>query len=125
MSALLAVQASVMQVSNKLRAAEEQMHKMQGVISTEAEAENCLSGLLEQMHRRVYSLVHATPEVAAGDHKTKELHIAPRVNEMLKEYIVEVTSDTLYLSQSHALLLPTDYNAFFIISFHSASFGPD
>ncbi|DBA70035.1 TPA: hypothetical protein ACH3X2_012332, partial [Trebouxia sp. C0005] len=76
------------QVNNKLRAAEREMHKMQGVISTEAEAEKCLSGLLERMHRRVTGLVQAAPEVA--DHRDKELHIAPRVYAMLENYKSEL-----------------------------------
>ena len=83
--------ACKVQVNSKLRAAEGQMHKMQGVISTDAEVEKCLSGLLEKMHRRVVGLIHAAPEVSAGDHKAKELHIAPRVNEMLDSYMHEVT----------------------------------
>ncbi len=66
------------------------MRKMQGVISTEAEAEKCLSGLLERMHRRVTGLVQAAPEVA--DHRAKELHIAPRVYAMLENYKSEVTN---------------------------------
>lgn len=80
----------VLQVNNNLRAAEGQMHKMQGVISTEGEAEKCLSGLLERMHRRMIGLVQAAPEVA--DHRDKELHIAPRVHEMLDSYKYEVNS---------------------------------
>ncbi len=69
------------------------MRKMQGVISTEAEAENCLSGLLERMHRRVTGLVQAAPEVA--DHRVKELHVAPRVYAMLENYNSEVSSTLL------------------------------
>ncbi|DBA97858.1 TPA: hypothetical protein ACH3X3_012722 [Trebouxia sp. C0006] len=76
------------QVNNKLRAAEGETRKMQGVISTEAEAEKCLSGLLERMHRRVTGLVQAAPEVA--DHRDKELHVAPRVYAMLENYKSEV-----------------------------------
>ena len=98
----------VLQVSSKLRTAEGQLVEMQGVISTEAEAEQCLSGLLERMHRRVVGLVHAAPEVAAGDHKAKELHIAPRVNEMFANYQEQVPSavspSVLYMLR--CLLLP-------------------
>lgn len=81
-----------MQVSNKLRAAEQRMHKMQGVISTDAEAEKCLSGLLDKLHKRLHGLVNAAPEVSAGDHKAKELHIAPRVNEQFVNYMSEVVA---------------------------------
>lgn len=84
------VQLLVLQVNNKLRAAEGEMRKMQGVISTEAEAEKCLSGLRERMHRRVTGLVQAAPEVA--DHRDKQLHIAPRVYAMLENYKSEVTN---------------------------------
>ncbi len=80
----------VLQVSNNLRAAEGRIHKMQGVISTEGEAEKCLSGLLERMHRRVIGLVQAAPE--AVDLRAKELHIAPRVHEMIESYKNEVKS---------------------------------
>lgn len=85
------------QVIGKLQAAEGRLHKMQGVISTDAEAEKCLSGLLERMHRRLVGLVNAAPEffeVSAGDHKVKELHIAPRVHEMLESDMDEVSSTT-------------------------------
>lgn len=81
-----------LQVNNKLKDAEGRLHKMQGVISTDGEAEKCLSGLLEKLHRRVNGLVHAAPEVSAGDHKAKELHIAPRVDEMFCNYQDKVTS---------------------------------
>ena len=80
-----------MQVSKKLQVSVGQLQKMQGIISTGVEAETCLSGLLERMHRRAIGLVHATPEVSAGDHKAKELHIAPRVNEMFVNYVDEVS----------------------------------
>ena len=83
----------VLQVNNKVRAAEGEVRKMQGVISTEAEAEKCLSGLLERMHRRVTGLVQAAPEVA--DHRDKELHVAPRVYAMLENYKSEVSSTIL------------------------------
>ena len=78
----------VLQVNNNLRAAEGRMHKMQGVISTEGEAEKCLSGLLERMHSRVIGLVQAAPE--AVDLRAKELHIAPRIHQMLESYKNEV-----------------------------------
>ena len=65
---------------------------MQGVISTEAEAHKCCSSLLEAMHRRLVGLVNAAPDVSAGDHKAKDLHVAPTVNEMLEKYTDEVTS---------------------------------
>lgn len=99
------IQLLFLQVNNKLRAAEREMHKMQGVISTEAEAEKCLSGLLERMHRRVTGLVQAAPEVA--DHRDKELHIAPRVYAMLENYKSEVIKSSsllpikLHLDISH------------------------
>ena len=79
----------MLQVSSKLQAAQETMRKMQGVISTDAEAEKCLSGMLERFHRRLSGLVSAAP-VSAGDHKARELHVAPRVNEMLEKYPEEV-----------------------------------
>lgn len=79
-----------MQVNLKLQAAQERMRRMQGVISTDAEAEKCLSGMLEKLHRRLVGLVSASPEVFSGDHKARELHVAPRVNEMLEKYTDEV-----------------------------------
>lgn len=119
-------QLLVLQVNNKLRAAEGEMRKMQGVISTEAEAEKCLSGLLERMHRRVTGLVQAAPEVA--DHRDKELHVAPRVYAMLENYKSEVTQFSsllwikLYLdvmhvysharsAQAHSIALLTSYHS--------------
>lgn len=75
-----------LQVNLKLQAAQDRMRRMQGVISTDAEAEKCLSGMLEKLHRRLVGLVSAAPEVFAGDHKARELHVAPRVNEMLEKY---------------------------------------
>ncbi|KAL3151207.1 hypothetical protein ABBQ38_013050 [Trebouxia sp. C0009 RCD-2024] len=74
------------EVNLKLQAAQERMRRMQGVISTDAEAEKCLSGMLEKLHRRLVGLVSASPEVFAGDHKARDLHVAPRVNEMLEKY---------------------------------------
>ncbi len=119
-------QLLVLQVNNKLRAAEGETRKMQGVISTEAEAEKCLSGLLERMHRRVTGLVQAAPEVA--DHRDKELHVAPRVYAMLENYKSEVTqfSSLLWIKlhldvmhvynharsvQAHSIALLTSYHS--------------
>lgn len=79
----------MLQVNSKLQAAQETMRKMQGVISTDAEAEKCLSGMLERFHRRLVGLVSAAP-VSAADLKARELHVAPRVNEMLEKYTDEV-----------------------------------
>ena len=72
------------------------MRRMQGVISTDAEAEKCLSGMLERFHRRLVGVVSAAPEVSAGDHKVRELHVAPRVNEMLEGYTDEVQPMNVY-----------------------------
>lgn len=84
-----------MQVNLKLQAAQERMRRMQGVISTDAEAEKCLSGMLEKLHRRLVGLVSASPEVFAGDHKARDLHVAPRVNEMLEKYTDQVEPSRL------------------------------
>lgn len=89
-----------MQVSKKLHAAELQLQKLQGIISTDMEAEACLSSLLDRLHRRFVGLVHAKPEVSAGDHKAKELHIAPRVNEMFVGYMDEVASCSTYYANT-------------------------
>ena len=51
------------------------------------------------MHRRLLGLVHAAPEVSAGDHKAKELHVAPRVNEMMDTYMEEVQSPDSLLNK--------------------------
>ena len=64
------------------------MRKMQGVISTDAETEKCLSGLLEKMHMRLMGLVNAA--YVAGDNTANELHVAPRVNGMFLKYTDEV-----------------------------------
>ena len=81
--------ASYLQVATKLYAEQGRMHKMQGVISTDVEAENCLSGMLEKFHGRLFGLVSAAP-VTAMDRKARELHVAPRVNDMLENYKDEV-----------------------------------
>ena len=81
--------ASYLQVQDKLQAAQATMIKMQGVISTDTEAEKCLSGMLEKFHRRLSGLVSAAP-VTPGDRRARELHVAPRVNEMLEKYKDEV-----------------------------------
>ena len=56
--------ASYLQVATKLYAEQGRMHKMQGVISTDVEAENCLSGMLEKFHGRLFGLVSAAPVTA-------------------------------------------------------------
>lgn len=89
-SAYLCMTRLFLQISTKLQAEQERLRKMQGVISTDAEAEKCLSGMLENLHRRLVGLVSAAPEVSAGDHKARDLHVAPRVNEMLEKYTDEV-----------------------------------
>ena len=70
------------------------MRKMQGVISTDAEAEKCLSGLLEKMHMRLMGLVNAA--YVAGDNTVTELHVAPRVNDMFLKYTDEVLCHFAY-----------------------------
>lgn len=64
----------------------QELESMQGVISTPVEAENMLSALLDKLQRRFEGLVSAEYDVAAGDHENKSIHVAPRVDEMLKDY---------------------------------------